>query len=65
MPPRDFMLLAILRILPRRSLDLGFFGEAAEDDDGRFLARALLLLLALVFSDGDDFDGRELADFLP
>ena len=64
MPPRDFMLLAILRIFPRRSLDLGFFGET-DDDDGRFLARLLLLLVLLVFSDGDDFDGSELTDFLP
>ena len=63
MPPRDFMLLAIFRIFPRRSLDLGFFGEA-EDDDGRFLARPLLLLV-LAFSEGEDFDGRELTDFLP
>lgn len=34
-PPRDLILLAIFRILPRRSFELAFFGVV--DDDERFL----------------------------
>jgi hypothetical protein len=33
-PPRDLMLFAILRIFPRRSFELTFFGV---EDDERFL----------------------------
>jgi hypothetical protein len=34
-PPRDLIVFAILRIFPRRSLELSFLGVA--DDDKRFL----------------------------
>ncbi len=48
-PPRDLMLLAILRILPRRSLELPFFGV---DDNERFLFVGVPL--GLVLDDADD-----------
>jgi hypothetical protein len=49
MPPRDLMLLAILRILPRRSLELLFLGV---DDDERFLFVGVPL--GLVLEDEDE-----------
>ena len=36
-PPRDLILLAIFRILPRRSFGLTFFGVVVAEDDERFL----------------------------
>ena len=40
MPPRDLMLFAIFRILPKRSFELTFFGDV----DRRFLMFVLLPL---------------------
>lgn len=37
MPPRDLILLAIFRILPRGSFGLTFFGVVVVEDDERFL----------------------------
>ena len=60
MPPRDLMLLAILRILSRRSLDLGFLGV---EDDARFLFVGVPVGLVLE----DEDEGLEtvvVSDFL-
>ncbi len=59
-PPRDLMLLAILRIFPRRSFELDLFGVDAE---GRFLFVGVPLGLVLD-DEGEDLEMVGVRSFL-